>query len=136
MKMNGMNNPASEGGVKTALTAIFEKQEQFQSEVTGIKQLPTDNVSWFSYHTNAMLEEMGEVLKADKRWKTHRNHEYNPENKLEEIADVFITAINISIFSGFSGEDIELAILKKIEENTRKLENERNALEQNKGEVK
>ena len=64
-----------------------------------------------------MVEELGEVMKADKRWKTHRNHRYEPDEKLDEIADVFITAMNISIHSGFTAEDIEKAISNKIKEN-------------------
>ena len=62
-------------------------------------------------------------MKADKRWKTHRNHRYEPEEKLDEIADVFITAMNIAIHSGFSDEDIEEAISNKISENYARLIN-------------
>ena len=92
----------------------------FQEQVTGAK-CPGDNLPQFSYHIQAMVEELGEVMKADKRWKTHRNHRYEPEEKLDEIADVFITAMNIAIHSGFTAETIELAIASKIKENYERL---------------
>ena len=68
-----------------------------------------------------MVEELGEVVKADKRWKTHRNERYLVEEKLDEIADVFITAMNIAIHSGFSSDDIEKAIMDKIQTNYERL---------------
>ena len=67
------------------------------------------------------MEELGELMKSDKRWKTHRNARYEPEEKLDEIADVFITAMNISMYSGFSADEVAKAIAKKIAENTEKL---------------
>lgn len=91
-------------------------QSKFQHEVTGAT-CPSDNLDAFSYHVQAMVEEMGEVMKADKRWKTHRNERYEPEEKLDEIADVFITAMNLAIHSGFSVEQVEKAISGKIHKN-------------------
>lgn len=104
------------------LENIFNHQMLYQHMVlTKIKDetttLPTDNVEWFSYHIQAMVEELGEVMKADKRWKTHRNERYNKDEKKDELADVFITFINLCLFSGFSVEEIKQAIFKKIEEN-------------------
>lgn len=107
-----------------SFSSLFYQQTEFQTNVTGIPA-PIDNTEWFKYHVAAMMEEMGEVLKADKRWKTHRNATYNPENKLEEIADVFITAMNLAIFSGFSAKMVWDAISAKISENTLKLEEAR-----------
>lgn len=83
--------------------------------------LPLDEPGWYSYHVNAMTEEMGELMKADKRWKTHRNVHYDPVNKLEELADVMITAMNLAIFSGFTAEELSSAINWKIQENFIKL---------------
>lgn len=100
---------------------LFDLQADFQKVVTGIESLPMDDVDLFQYHMSAMTEELGEVLKADKRWKTHRNTHYDPGNKLEELADVFITAINLSLFSGFTADAIRLAIAAKIHENNEKL---------------
>lgn len=99
---------------------LFDMQAGFQKEVTGLA-LPADEIVWFQYHMSAMQEELGEVLKADKRWKTHRNAHYDPENKLEELADVFVTAINLALFSGFDANMIAAAIEGKIAENKRKL---------------
>ena len=98
----------------------YKNQINFQEAITGVK-CPGDNLHQFSYHIQAMVEELGEVMKADKRWKTHRNHRYEPAEKLDEIADVFITAINIAIHSGFTAEDIEKAISNKIKENYERL---------------
>ena len=108
--MNGMNK----------FKSAYDNQIHFQEAITGIK-CPGDNLSQFSYHIQAMVEELGEVMKADKRWKTHRNARYEPQEKLDEIADVFITAINISIHSGFSADEIEQAIENKIKENYERL---------------
>ena len=96
---------------------LFDSQVKFQKLVTGEDNLPRDNTHGFSYHIQAMVEEMGEVMKADKRWKTHRNTRYVPEEKLDEIADVFITAMNIAIHSGFTASQVEEAICLKITDN-------------------
>ena len=109
--MNGMTNP---------FKSSYDSQIQFQKEVTGV-QCPGDNINQFSYHIQAMVEELGEVMKADKRWKTHRNTRYEMAEKLDEIADVFITAMNIAIHSGFTAEVIEQAISTKIKENYERL---------------
>lgn len=85
-------------------------------------KLPDDNVEWFKYHCIAMQEEMGEVLQADKRWKTHRNESFNPDEKLDELADVYITMMNMAIYSGYSSDMLEDAVLKKIRTNFRRLE--------------
>lgn len=106
---------------------LFSKQVEFQQNILKQKTgeevvLPMDSVDWFSYHMQAMVEELGEVLKADKRWKTHRNSRYEKEEKLDELADVFITAMNLCIYSDFDYDDISEAISKKIEENNKRLE--------------
>ena len=108
----------------------YDSQIAFQKEITGA-QCPSDNLTQFSYHVQAMVEELGEVMKADKRWKTHRNERYVPEEKLDEIADVFITAMNIAIHSGFAAFEIEQAISKKIDENYKRLELRKAKGEQN-----
>lgn len=102
-----------------SIADAFEAQKEFQHMVTGIS-LPSDDVKWFAYHTNAMVEELGEILKADKRWKTHRNSYYSEEEKLEEIADAFITLMNIALFSGFDYCKTAQAVLLKIKQNTDK----------------
>ena len=104
---------------------LYASQVAFQEMVTG-DTLPRDNLHNFSYHVQAMVEELGEVMKADKRWKTHRNTRYVPEEKLDEIADVFITAMNIAIHSGFSASEVSEAIQLKIVDNNRRWEEKNN----------
>lgn len=111
--MNGKMN-------KSSFKSSYLRQVEFQRKVTGAK-CPGDNLPHFSYHVQAMVEEMGEVMKADKRWKTFRNTRYDKGEKLDELADVFITAINMAIHSGFSVDDVESAIENKITENYERL---------------
>lgn len=118
MMRTGKANTAKNNGVPSdTLSSLFEMQQEFQKFVTAKETLPCDDTHWFSYHIQAMVEELGEVLKADKRWKTHRNTNYEPSNKLEEISDVFITAINLAVFSGFGAEQVYETINNKICEN-------------------
>lgn len=107
-------------GEMNSFAQSFDNQIHFQEAITGAK-CPGDNLKQFSYHIQAMVEELGEVMKADKRWKTHRNERFEPSEKLDEIADVFITAMNIAIHSGFTAETIEMAISDKINENYKRL---------------
>lgn len=110
---------------------IYSAQVKFQKKVEGLittdhpaHSLPYDDPRMFQYHVTALQEEIGEVLKADKRWKTHRNTTFIPEEKLDEVADVFISAINISIWSGYSADDILGAIKHKIEINNNRISKE------------
>lgn len=118
--MNGKTGEPQQGSFQS----LFNQQGEFQHKVTGLTT-PVDNVQWFQYHMTAMNEELGEVLKADKRWKTHRNAFHDPVNKLEELADVFVTAINLALYSGIDADTMVEAIRAKISENTRKLEEAR-----------
>lgn len=111
-------------GKTNSFREAYGNQILFQEKVTGAN-CPGDNLSQFSYHIQAMVEELGEVMKADKRWKTHRNERFEPAEKLDEIADMFITAMNIAIHSGFTAETIEQAIHNKIDENFERLELQR-----------
>jgi NTP pyrophosphatase (non-canonical NTP hydrolase) len=104
-----------------SLQLLFARQSVFQYKVSGM-DTPVDSPRWFQYHMTAMTEELGEVLKADKRWKTHRNAHYDFENKLEELADVFITAMNLALFSGIDADTMIQAISAKISENTHKFD--------------
>ena len=112
------------------LQRLYNMQIEFQNKVLERQSeengkptiaLPQDDINWFSYHIQAMVEELGEVMKADKRWKTHRNDRFEFDEKVDEIADVFITAMNIAIFSGVSGDQLVNEIIIKIQENERKL---------------
>lgn len=77
--------------------------------------LPIDSVSLCSYHIQQLISEIGEVLAADRRWKSHRKNCYDSEEKLEEIADCFIVLMNIAMYSGFDGNDVTKAIYEKLD---------------------
>lgn len=125
-------------GSNFSLQELFGKQIDFQTillqqmeskqrespfgEDDKSQSLPTDSVEWFKYHCLAMLEEMGEVMTSDKRWKTHRNTKYDLSEKKKELADVFITWCNMVMFSGINAYEMTDVILAKINENTKKLD--------------
>lgn len=118
MKTNGkMNN--------STLKELFQKQVNNQNGLIlkgvydkfildDIKPVPFDNVNLASYHIQQLISEIGEVLDADKRWKSHRNEKYNEQDKLEELADCFIVLMNIVMFSGFDADDLANAIEDKL----------------------
>lgn len=85
-------------------------------------ELPMDSVSLFSYHVQQLVSEIGEVLTADKRWKSHRHDNFDSQEKLEEIADCFIVMMNIAMFSGFDGDDVTKAITDKLEVVAKRIE--------------
>ena len=103
---------------------LCERQKKFQKMITSL-DLPLDSTQWSSYHILAMVEELGELVKTDKRWKTHRNKFFNVEEKLDELADCFITLINIGLFSGFTAEQMYSAMYNKIEKNVKRKEKEK-----------
>lgn len=98
---------------------LYERQKEFQSYIE--KTEPKDDPKRFQYHVTALQEEVGELLKADKRWKTHRNEAFDPDEKLSEMADVFITVMNLSLWSGYSHEVLMDAVSKKINENNERI---------------
>lgn len=79
------------------------------------KKIPIDDPKLASYHVQQLISEVGEVLEADKRWKTHRNDQYDSNAKLDEIADCFIVLMNIAMFSGFEASEVEEAVSTKIQ---------------------
>lgn len=108
-------------GYKPSFHDIYNKQIEFQNIVTKIKSLPVDDVKYFSYHMQAMIEELGEVLCADKRWKTHRNNKLDLDNKKEELMDVLITCLNLLIFTGMDSNEILVKLEDKILKNMRRI---------------
>lgn len=76
--------------------------------------VPVDDVGLASYHVQQLMSEIGEVLDADKRWKSHRNDKFDKNAKLEELADCFVVLMNIVMFSGFDGDDLANAIQQKL----------------------
>lgn len=110
--------------------SLFNSQIEFQKLVLQkkpynvqdeIKELPCDSVQIASYHLQAMAEEFGELVKSDKRWKNYRNTHYDIENKLEELADCFITLMNIAMYSNIDAETLYCKIKEKILTNTERL---------------
>ena len=86
--------------------------DRYKDEKT--EAVPVDDVGLSSYHVQQLVSEIGEVLDADKRWKSHRNDKYDRSAKLEELADCFIVLMNVAMFSGFDGDDLVNAISEKL----------------------
>lgn len=117
MKMNGKTNN---------ITDLYKRQLKIQEKILNkdayhcftkreIEHLPFDEPILASYHIQQLMSEIGEVLEADKRWKSFRNEKYDKTNKLEELADCFIVLMNVAIFSGFESKELYDAINKKMD---------------------
>ena len=111
-----------------SFTDFFNDQVAFQKEVNEkfgynakVENIPEDNVEGAKYHMLALMEETGELVKSDKRWKNYRNTNYDKSNKLEELSDCFITLFNIAMYSGISAEELELALNNKMAENMKRI---------------
>lgn len=110
---------------------LYEQQMSFQQSLIskGIyddnigrdEKLPADNPKLESYHIQQLVSEIGEVLDADKRWKSFRNNKVDLANKKEEIADCFIVLMNVAMFSGFTAEDVLSSIEEKIKVNNERI---------------
>lgn len=118
------------------LTDLFSQQVENQREMLkkgmydkfvdngyeiGVAGLPVDRPVLSSYHIQQLVSEIGEVLDADKRWKNFRNEKYDKDAKAEELADCFIVLMNVCMFSGLDGEDMEKAILDKLDKVTARI---------------
>lgn len=91
----------------------FEAQKMFQRRLTGLDEVE-DDPEKFSQQIVQLVEELGELLQADKRWREYRGDKFNEVEKEKELADVFIVAMNLAIFSGVSYEKLIDAIKEKI----------------------
>ncbi len=107
---------------------FFNDQVAFQRKLINdigygidVKKIPEDNVELSKYHMLALMEETGELVKSDKRWKNYRNTHFDKNNKLEELSDCFITLFNIAMYSGISAEELELALNEKMAENMKRI---------------
>lgn len=76
--------------------------------------LPADNVKIANNQLLHLVSEIGEVLEADKRWKSFRNNKYDSAAKAEELADCFIILLNVVMFSGISCDELVKNIQNKI----------------------
>ena len=111
-------------GKNKTLEECYDEQVKFQKEVVkkygynaNVKNIPEDNIELAKYHMLALLEEAGELVKSDKRWKNYRNTYYDKQNKLEELSACIITLFNVAMFSGISGKELAEALETKMNEN-------------------
>ena len=111
---------------------LYKKQIEFQNDLlrnekydTKNVTLPEDNIYLFKYHMLQLLSELGEVLESDKRWKNYRNKKFNLKEKQNEIADCFIVLMNVAMSSGMTYEELYKSIEKKMDENLKRIENEK-----------
>ena len=77
-------------------------------------ELPFDDVKIANNQLLHLVSEIGEVLEADKRWKSFRNDKYDQAAKAEELADCFIILLNVAMFSGISCDEFIKSIMDKI----------------------
>lgn len=77
--------------------------------------IPYDSPRICSYHVQQLISEIGEVLEADKRWKNFRNERFDRAEKLDEIADCIIVILNVTIFSGYSDDELYNAVKHKLD---------------------
>ena len=116
--------------IMEAFESLYYSQINFQQELMNKgkydaftdkqdAKLPSDDIHLFSYHMQQMMSELGEVLAADKRWKSYRNEttEEMLEHKKEELADCMIVLMNLCIFSGLSADEVLGVVARKINEN-------------------
>lgn len=80
----------------------------------GYEEVPCDSAEIAGYHLLHLTSEIGELINSDARWKSHHAQTFDPNDKLEELADVFIEWMNVAIFSGFTPEMIFSAISDKL----------------------
>lgn len=117
---------------ETAFSTLFNMQMQNQKQMLdkgmydgfasiNSEELPKDNIRLMSYHVMQLMSEIGELLDSDKRWKNFRNEKFEKNDKLKELADCFIVLMNVTMFSGFSDEEIVQAIADKIVEVKRRM---------------
>lgn len=115
---------------KMTFNIVYDLQKRFQTDeckaYTDMDKLPCDNPEMFKYHTMFLMEELGELIKTDKRWKHFRNDKYDRDDKLSELADCFICLMNVALFSGFNGEEVREAVINKIFKNYTRLYAENN----------
>lgn len=115
----------TESSICSCLKSLFDQQVKNQEALLkkgaydgfaskAIDVLPADDPKLCSFHIQQLISEIGEVLDADKRWKNFRNTKYDPENKLDEIADCFIVLMNVAMYSGFDADDVCHAIQDKL----------------------
>lgn len=82
------------------LEYIFECQRDLQAKLLGVK-LPADNPRLIAPYALGIVSEIGEVLQADKRWKTEMSRTggdenyHNSEEVLGELTDCMLYFVNL-----------------------------------------
>lgn len=92
---------------------------------TEITELPADDPGVMSYNVLHLVSEIGELLSADKRWKSLRKGEPQKTEKLDELADIYIFLLNIAYFSGFTCDELKEAVAAKIAKVTNRVREEK-----------
>ena len=103
-----------------SLIRLYGRQKEFQSILNKDnkeKDYPRDDVNNYSANTLLLVEEIGELLKEDKRWRTFRGLNYDKKSKKKELADMFIVFLNICMFSDVSMIELIQAVDDKIDVN-------------------
>jgi dimeric dUTPase (all-alpha-NTP-PPase superfamily) len=95
------------------LVEMFEMQKDLQRKINGSIGLPMDKQSLFEKQVLGLICELGEVLKADERWKEVRILHVNRLEKLDEIVDCFCFLVNMCLYSGFSSFELYDAFVEK-----------------------
>ena len=106
------------------LNSLFERQAIFQSLINEDDysgDYPRDDVENYSANALLMVEDIGELLKTDKRWRTFRGGNHDEVNKSSEIADIAIVLTNICLYSGMTADDLVKAMSDKIDVNMMRL---------------
>lgn len=110
---------------RDCLDILFDKQIIFQSIINddNPNDYPCDDVQLYSANALLMVEELGELLKEDKRWRTFRGEDYNEENKEAELADIFIVFMNLCLFSQVDSKTLIKAVESKMDKNMKRAMN-------------
>lgn len=104
---------------------MYQMQVDFQNTLVedgyaGLAEnitLPADDINIFKYSVLHLISELGEVLEADKRWKTSRNIKFVEGDKKKELIDCLIIVFNMLISSGMQADEIVALYRQKVKEN-------------------
>lgn len=96
------------------LFGIYEKQIVYQEKLNGSEVFGKEDPQKFADSMLGMFVEGGEALHEDERWKVGiRNHKYDRDKKVEELADCFLFLLNALIFSEIGCNEFLRAVEKK-----------------------
>lgn len=120
---NTMNIPLKDFYIMqmTNQTHMLEKGMYDPHLTSGIEEIPGDYPNMVSYHILHLISELGEVLEADKRWKSHRKDKEDLEEKKDEVMDLIIIALNLAIYSEISPNELEIRLKNKMQVNRDRL---------------